>query len=546
MKSTLWIPVSMWVLAVVCMVRAPATPGAPAGDAAGVMDLETAQRIALEGNPTLGTAAARIRQAEARLGQVNATFWPTVGVGASVSRQSMPERIEREIVEAKSTFGDDFEDRIRAELDDGIREVERADRRARDAVRADQIARLRRYPELSRLQASAFKEADRQRALYVNTVRGQLADFDPVSSAIDALGVDTDPTVDNPVTTFGAGIQASWLLFDGFARRFGRAVARYGQVESEEARRDAQRLLLGAVARAYYQAQLAREDMAIAQADLEFNSRLLEEARRRRQAGQVSQSTELNFEVRRNAAESAMVGARREYEGSVVVLAALLGYPDAEMPVGVELAPLPEEQPEQMQPPEPDALLAYALAHRPDVEFARAALEQSEYGIRLARSAYSPTLHLSGGYGGAHQDDPSFEEEDFGGQVGVVLRMDLFEGGQRRAQVREAMAARDEAESGLDQVRLTAASEVRGAALALQYAGELLQLQRRNLSIIERTRDIVELEYNANHASLVRLNEAQRDLVLARGRYAAALASLHVAWQELLQATAQSLEAFNL
>ena len=104
---------------------------------------------------------------------------------------------------------------------------------------------------------------------------------------------------------------------------------------------------------------------------------------------------------------------------------------------------------------------------------------------------------------------------------------------------------REEAESALAQAKLTAASEVRGAIVTLHFAGELLKLQRRNLSIIEQTRDLVELEYKANHASLVRLNEAQRDLVLARSRYASSLASLHIAWNEFLQSTSQSLEGFG-
>lgn len=547
MNVSLWKgSTSVWVAAVWVLGASGQEPPPPVSEAQTVMDLPTAQRIALEGNPSLRATAARIRQADARLAQVKATYWPTIGLGGYATRGYLSDRSVQQLEQPTAPFGEDAQARVEQVLEENAAQLARADRAAQAVVRADATKQLDGYPLLQDLQQAWFEASDQQAALYQNAYDAALGEFTPLKDVIDALGIDTDPTVDDEWTSYWLGARASWLLFDGFARRFGRSVARYGRLESKASQRDAQRMLLGGVARAYYQTQLARAEEAIAEADVEFNARLLEEARRRRQAGQVSLSTELNFEIRRNAAEIAMVNARRKTEGALVVLAALLGYPESAWPEDLALAPLREEVTEQIEPPPMDDLLAYAVAQRPDLAFARAALEQARSGVSLARSAYSPTLSVTGSYGGYNSDEFSLDEEDLGGSVGAVLSFNLFEGGSRKARVREAAARESEAEAALAQAELTAASEVRSAVLTVRFAGELLELQHQNLSIVQKTRDLIELEFKANQASLVRLNEAQRDLVLAQSRYATSLASLHVAWHGLLEATSESLEAFDL
>ena len=51
----------------------------------------------------------------------------------------------------------------------------------------------------------------------------------------------------------------------------------------------------------------------------------------------------------------------------------------------------------------------------------------------------------------------------------------------------------------------------------------------------------MEEEYEAGQASLVRLNEAQRDYVAARSRLARGLVSLKQAWEELRAGTGENL-----
>lgn len=92
------------LLIIVCFFRVPAFSQASAGQShvykgnaavdpinpdwntIDVLELKTAQQIALAGNPTIEAAQARISQAEERIAQARSTYWPRVDASAGASR----------------------------------------------------------------------------------------------------------------------------------------------------------------------------------------------------------------------------------------------------------------------------------------------------------------------------------------------------------------------------------------------------------------------------------------------------------------------------
>jgi len=345
----------------------------------------------------------------------------------------------------------------------------------------------------------------------------------------------------NPEDYFDVGITASLLVFDGLAREFTYASARYGEKGSREALMEAARLLLSSVAGGYYAAQLARMNIAIAEADVEFNERLTLEARARRRVGTGSLSDELNFEVQANAARSGLIDARYSYESSLIGLAALLGVPEACLPPNVELAVLPDETPEEMTLPEPGPLFAYAMKHRTDLGQARYGADQARKEVGVARARFFPAVDLAATFNGERADTLAFESDDFGDSLMIRFSYNLFAGGSDAAQYCASKARKRETERTVESLQLTVASEVRTALSLLDTAQQELRLQRSNAKLVHENRDLVEKEYDAGQASLVRLNEAQRDLIRAQSRLALALVSLRKAWFDLKTATAQSL-----
>ncbi len=222
-----------------------------------------------------------------------------------------------------------------------------------------------------------------------------------------------------------------------------------------------------------------------------------------------------------------------------------MGLPGAALPAGLAPAPLAPETADDLLPPDLEPLIAYAHGHRPDILQVEAASRKGGAEVEAARSGYWPAVSLAASLDGRRPNSGRFEGEDFGNSVGLYLSYNLFEGGLTRARVSEAGHRVDEIESSLDDLRIAVAAEVRRAASALMSSQEQLVLQRANVALNQQTRDLVEKEYAAGQTSLVRLNEAQRDLTAAQGRLALALASMRNAWYSLETAAGRNLEAFE-
>ena len=376
--------------------------------------------------------------------------------------------------------------------------------------------------------------------------RVETADGDYRAGLAQARALDPTATLDDPEDYYQSALTASWTVFDGFVRRFDLLRARYGRAETAAVRDDVRRLLLSAVAEAYYGVQLARESVAIAEADADYNGRLMEEARIRREIGTGSLSDVLNFEVAVNAARAAVITARQQREEALAGLAALLGYDGARLPAGTTLADLGAETESDLAIPEATDPLAYALAHRPDLRQGENALQGAEAGVGAARAGFWPAVSLSARVEGDRPHDARFREDDFGDSVALSVSYNLFSGGYHRARLAEARRNRTAAEEDLANRRLNVSAEVVRALAELESSADQLRLQRRNADLVQRHRDLVEKEYAAGQASLVRLNEAQRNLVQTQGRLVQARVALHRARFALDTATARVLERFDV
>jgi TolC family type I secretion outer membrane protein len=86
-----------------------------------VLDLSTAEQIALAGNPTIAVAEARLRQAEERISQARSTYWPRLDANAGTSRVWLSENEYQDSLSSAQVFNplatiDDPSDHYRADL----------------------------------------------------------------------------------------------------------------------------------------------------------------------------------------------------------------------------------------------------------------------------------------------------------------------------------------------------------------------------------------------------------------------------------------------
>jgi outer membrane protein TolC len=462
-----------------------------------IIDLAKAQEIALLNNPSLQAAEARIRQARARVRQAVSAYFPQIDTSFSASRTHLAENV----LEA-----------------------------SRQAAFSAPLA-----PIQSQLQQVLAGQA-------------QLPDTATLVQQVlraGASAVTARNAVPGTLENYEAAVTATWLIFDGFGRWFTNAAARFGLRQTEASFHESQRLLLHAVAGAFYNVQLQRENIGISESDRAYNERLLIDAKARRRVGAGSLSDELNFEIRARAAEAAVLQARNAHTVALVGLATLMGLPDAGLPAGTDVAELAIESPEELdEPPALDELLASADRLRPDLAAARFGVKTAHAAVGINRAQYFPTAAAFASRNAQRGNNAKFEGDDFGGTIGVSVSYDLFTGFRRKAQVAEARAAEDEARRMLQSAEINAASEVRQALNDVITSRQELVLERLNMANVERNRALVDREYEVGQASLVRLNEAQRDLIQAQGRLAFARVSLRQAWFALQTATGQSVAPY--
>ncbi len=424
-----------------------------------VLDLQSAQRLALAENPDIAAARTRVEQARARVRQASAAWWPSLDLSGSGTRQRLAD------------------------------------------------------------------------ARYQN------------NQAVAALmGGNADRTTD----TFAAGLQATWVLFDGFFRTFKEQEASYGAQSADERLLDSRRLLVASVARAYFNTQLAQANIDIAHADEAFYLRQLEDAQHRYDVGAGRWGDVLNFKVQLNSARTDLIRFQREFEAAGYGLAALMGLPDARLPAHVRLESLDQEGQirASVLGEDPAPLIQEALTIRPDVRSLELAIRQAEAVTGQAKAALYPQLQLVGAIEGQREEDAGFSNDDFSNWVGVQMRWNLYAGGADTARRLEAEQAKREAVHSLTGLRHAVAAEIQQDLALLASAQEQVSLQRETVQLVRQNRDLAENEYEAGEASLVRLNEAQRDLNTTLGRLALSLVAYHIAEQQLLAATGRNLDAF--
>lgn len=330
---------------------------------------------------------------------------------------------------------------------------------------------------------------------------------------------DTDrlriPGAPDSADQFNAGLQAEWLLFDGGTRKGSAAAARAeadaGLEQVNQARQD----LMRAVAGTFFTAQLSRENIRIAKADAAFNARQLAESELRHAAGQTSHADTLNFAIRMNSASTTVVLAENDYNAALASLAALLG-----QEISLDLPePVALETPSSVTPaPGFPSAWSVAATNLPGLIALRHGVRQAEAGAGAVRGTYLPDLALFGGVEASREEDPNFASGDVGQTVGISVSVDLWDGRQRRAQLREAKARISEARAILAQAELDAQSALRSALGTYDASRERMRLSDKTLTMSRENRDLIEKAYRAGSESLLRLNEAQRDYNTAEAR----------------------------
>jgi outer membrane protein TolC len=215
-----------------------------------------------------------------------------------------------------------------------------------------------------------------------------------------------------------------------------------------------------------YTAVAAEEIVDASARAVESAAELARSADRQIAAGTAAPLDALRAKTELVRRESDLAAARANLGRARLALGVLLG---REGPVRIAL---PAGDGGQDAPV--DALVQDALAHRPELDAARAQVDAAEAGIRSAWARLAPQVSASGS--AFAQNVPLPTGKDNGWRASVDLSWALYDGGFRYGKRRQAEAQRAEAGAAAEAQRLQVLQEVQDAVRDLGVARERLRL----------------------------------------------------------------------
>jgi TolC family type I secretion outer membrane protein len=194
-------------------------------------------------------------------------------------------------------------------------------------------------------------------------------------------------------------------------------------------------------------------------------------------------------------------------------LASALGLP-ANLPF--ELEPLPAEIPVGMITQSVDSVINDALRHRPDLAAARAQAAAASAQVRVARSAYLPSLTVGSDAARTYSSPPTFAGPSYRVALGVAIP--IFDGFSRQYDVAAARAQADAASAFADQARQDVITQVFVSYYALQTAERRVATADDLLATAQQSERVAAGRYREGVGSIIDLLTAQTALANARAQ----------------------------
>jgi NodT family efflux transporter outer membrane factor (OMF) lipoprotein len=325
------------------------------------------------------------------------------------------------------------------------------------------------------------------------------------------------PGYDRNQTLYDAGVGAQWEidLFGGLHRG---AEAARDEAEAAEAQQLGVRVSVAAdAADAYFQARGDQVRLAIAQTQVETDSRLLELIRLRFSRGAAAEKEVAQAEALLAEARATIPPLRTALEAQLNRLDVLMGAQPGTY--AAELA-RPAEIPNAPAIP-PGQQASNLLRRRPDIIAAERRLAASNARIGVAVAEYYPKVSLSALLGfESLSSGQLFNSASFQPEAAAGLRWRLFDFGRVDAEVAQANSVNSQALLAYRQTVLRATEDVENAFMSLAQ----LEVQTRELAAevdaLIRARDASQRSYLAGASSLTDVLDADRQSLVAQDQLA--------------------------
>ena len=271
------------------------------------------------------------------------------------------------------------------------------------------------------------------------------------------------------------------------------------------------------IASAYLQALYNKELHQVAVSQAELSKEQYDRIESLEQLGKASVAEVAEAKSRVAQDEMNVVQTRNNYNLSILDLTQLI---ELETPEGFEI-----EEPDQafvlnaLTPP--DEIFSTAMMNKPAIKAAQARLEGSKHSIKIAQSAYYPSLSLNGSLGTSYYStlNRTFSEQigdNFSKYVGLSLNIPIFNRFATRNRVRTAKLQRDNYALQLENTKKTLYKEIQQAWYNATAAESKYQSSETATEASLASFELTSKKYENGTATAVAYNEAKQNLMKAQ------------------------------
>lgn len=341
-------------------------------------------------------------------------------------------------------------------------------------------------------------------------------------------------------TSANMGLQAGWMLFDGF-----RGQIRYRQLEelmqlSALNTRISVENIVAQLASEYYFYIQQKQLFTNLQYAVDLSRERVRIEQEHFLLGSGSKVQLLQAEVNLNADSSRL---ERQYEvlsAASVRLAEVMGLEDlnrefapADTSITLDTGLVYDE------------LMADVMSRNAAVLAARQEVSLSSKDLQLARSQRYPYLNLATGYGYTHntyQSGSVSDQQTWGMNYSLTLGLNLYDGRNQQRREKNARVARENSELEFEQIRQEVMADFITIFNAYDNNLRLLNLETQNLDVARENLDIAFERYRLGGLSGFELREVQKNLLEAEERLLSIQYQAKMAEISLMQISGQILE----
>jgi len=310
--------------------------------------------------------------------------------------------------------------------------------------------------------------------------------------------------------TYSVPVTASWEL-DIFGRmRNAKQQAKALLEQSHDYRQAVRTQLVSSIANVYYTLLMLDEQLAISERTQQSWKETVDATRALMDAGLANEAAVSQMEATYYSISTSILDLKEQINQTENSLSLLL----AESPRSVERGKLEGQTlPDHLAVGIPVQM----LANRPDVRSAEHSLESAFYATNQARSAFYPSIVLSGSAGWTNSAGSMIiNPGKFLATAIGSLTQPLFDRGANIARLKIAKAQQEEAKLSFRQALLNAGSEVNDALVKYQTARNKAGLFEKQVASLKKAYESTSLTMQYGNTTYLEVLTAQQSLLNAQ------------------------------